>query len=345
MTDINDTTRVLRAVQTLVDKHLWFPTPEDRDATVLWTAGQWVTNEFQAFGRIFFSSSEPGSGKSEAMRVAARLSREEWVLTAPTPSVIYRIMDSYNEPVTIGLDEVDKLWGKGGSASSKVELVSVLNAGYEKSGYVGRSRGQTSVAKFRCYGPIAMAGLGTLPPDLLTRSITIPMQKAPKDVKVTPYMEDKHAVLFEGVRQQLEDWSRKVRNELSREPELPEGAVNRLRQIWTPLVSVADLANEDDWSVRARKALVTLSARKGTESSKSPTGAFLRVITNEFQTQDRLFTKDIAALMGDGFTTKQVGQICRDLDVVPRVMKIKGKSGTGVMKSDFEDTLTLLGKE
>lgn len=345
---INDTTRVLRAVQTLVDKHAWFPTPEDRDAVVLWGATQWVAGNLQSFGRIYFQSSEPGSGKSESMRLLTRLARVEVNVVNATPAVIYRIINKFNgtNPPTLGLDEADKIWGRAGSASKKTELLSVANAGYERSGYVWKPRGQDDVEQFPCYAPMAFAGLGTLPEDLFTRCITINMRRAPKEAKFTPYNVLKHKPLFDGVKEQLETWSRKVENEIRiADPELPEGVSGRLAQVWYGMVAVADLADADDWSVRARKALVAIGSRKRTSEQKSPTGEFLKVIVKGFENSDRLFTKDIAAAMGDGYTTKQVGSICRDLEVLPRVMKIGGKSGTGVMKSDFEKILTLLGKE
>ena len=71
------------------------------------------------------------------------------------------------------LDEVDNLNLPG---KDKNVLRTVLNSGYRRGGAIDRVIKNAPVA-FAVFAPVALAGIGLVPPPLMSRSIVIRMQK------------------------------------------------------------------------------------------------------------------------------------------------------------------------
>lgn len=342
------TQKVLRAIETLFDRHLHFQSQEDHDAVVLWTATQWLASELQSFGRLYFQSGEPGSGKTAAMELVCKLSREEIILITPTPAVVYRVIEKLNEPPTIGIDEADTIWGKAGSASSKSELLGVVNSGYKAAGSVWRARGTDDVGKFRTYAPIVLAGLGTLPDALYTRCVTIPMEKAGKDVKLTPYDEMSHGHLFAGVRDHLESWSLSVRHQIRNggRPDMPEGVVGRPAEVWYGMIKVADLAGTE-WGERARAACKTLLDRKPPkgDARKAPGAEFLDILQGMFESEVKVFSADVAKEMSGDVTANRVRKLAEEHGVTPKKIRKGNRTGAGLIRDDFEGIFEMVGRD
>lgn len=340
MTQKNDTTRVLEAVERLLTKHVVFPSKEAADAATLWTAATWVAGHLETFGRLYFQSAEYGSGKTVAMEMVAELTRKYLTSVNATPAIVYRSIDNSppTQPLTVCVDEADMLFGAAGSSSSRTELLALLNAGYKRRATVPRARGQNDVYEFRAFSPVILAGKGKLPDALMTRSIVVRMRKAAPEqlADVTPYRERFHAPLFEGVRDALEKWSLKNEKAVSTTiPDMPKGVSGRDAEVWEGLMIVAEMAG-DDWINRAHEsALFMIEQNK--EESVSPTKELVKKASEFFQNHEAVSPVELAAELGKGWNSRGVTATMRELGVIKvSIRDASGKSTKGFKREHFE---------
>lgn len=332
----NETTRVLDAIERVIFKHVSVPTQEERDAIVLWTAASWVIDSFDAFPRLYFRSSSPGSGKSMAMKMVLQLSRDHEDIVQPSAAVIYRVFDMSDQKITIGIDEADMCFGRAGSSSKNTDVLTILNRGYECDGTVLRARGQNDVARFKVYGPITLAGMGVLPPALLSRSITINMRKPVEGESYTPYRRRVHSVFFDSVKEALDKWSGRAGKSLGNSfPELPPEVKNRDAQLFEPLIMVADLADDSDWGERARKAAVYFSTRADVTEAVPAGTQFVKTLARMLKDTDRVTQADVASELG--WTKHQVGKLAREMELPPLAFKKDGKTYQGFRRELFQE--------
>lgn len=340
MSQKNETTRVLEAVERLLTKHVVFPSEQAKDAAVLWTATSWVAGHLETFGRLYFQSAEYGSGKTVAMEMVAELTRRYMSSVNATPAIIYRSIDNTppTQPLTVCVDEADMLFGAAGSSSARTELLALLNAGYKRRATVPRARGQNDVYQFRAYSPVILAGKGKLPDALMTRSIVVRMRKATDEqlAGVTPFRERFHAPLFEGVRDALEKWSLNHEKEVATAiPDMPKGVSGRNAEVWEGLMVVADLAG-GEWVKRAHDS-AKFMVEQAKEETVSPTSELVKKAAEFFEDNATATPVELAMVLGKGWSGRAVTATMREIGV-PKVSirDTNGKSNRGFKKEHFE---------
>lgn len=335
MTQRSETTRVLDAIETLFDKHLVYPSREERDAAVAWTAASWVAGEFDNFPRLYFRAAEYGAGKSVAAEAVGRLTREFHDMVGATPSVVYRLIQNAEKKPVIFIDEVDNVFGTAGSSSSHTELLQVLNKGFHRDGKVYRSRGQDDVKQFKCFAPMILAGKGILPKAMMTRSITVSMRKPVEGETYVAYRKRVHEPVFDAVRGALDRWSGKASKVVGRSfPELPEGIKDRSVDLWEPLVAVADLADDSDWGDRVRRSAVLLTQREDVTDDAPAGTQFVKTLARMFKEHDKVTMKTVAAELK--WDTREVGKLAREMELHPKTVVIEGNRDKGFRRDDYE---------
>jgi hypothetical protein len=333
---MNETTRVLNAVENLMNRHLVLPSAEERDAAIAWTVASWVADKFDAFPRLYFSSSEYGSGKSEAMMTVLRMTRKHYQMVGVTPAVLLRVIDDSDKPPVLGLDEADEVFGKAGSNGGKGEVKQILNAGYKKGGTVLRARGQDGFHEYDCYAPVVLSGVGKLPSALMTRSVTVRMRKPVEGERFTPYRERVHQPLFDTVREALDKWSGKAAKQLGASfPDLPNGVKLRDVEVWEPLVAVADLAEGSDWGDRIRRAAVVLTQRTDVTEAVPAGTQLVKTLARFFQDRQRVTQKEVADELE--WTSREVGKLAREMELHPKGFRVNGDYVKGFRKEDYEE--------
>lgn len=333
---MNETTRILDAIETLLRKHLVLPSQEEADATVVWVAASWLADSFDAFPRIYFTSGEYGSGKSEAMMTVLRMTRKHYQMVGVTPAILLRVIDDSEKPPVLGLDEADEVFGKAGSNGGKGEVKQILNAGYKKGGTVLRARGQDGYHEYDCFAPVALAGVGRLPSALMTRSVTIRMRKPVEGQTFVPYRERVHQPFFDSVREALDKWSGKVSRKLGTNfPELPDGIKLRDAEVWEPLITVADLADGSDWSERVRRAAVMLTNRTDHTEAVPAGTQLVKTLARMFRDSDRVAQSQVAEELG--WTTRDVGKLAREMELHPVSVSVNGSIAKGFKKEHYEE--------
>ena len=105
-----------------------------------------------------------------------------------TPAYLFRKVSDPAGPPTILYDEIDTLFGP--RAKDNEEIRGMLNAGHRRGAMAGRCvvRGKiVETEELPAYCALALAGLGTLPDTLLTRSVVIRMKRRAPGEKIEPF--------------------------------------------------------------------------------------------------------------------------------------------------------------
>ncbi len=247
-----------------------FPIESAYVAVTLWDAHAHLVECFETTPRIAFLSPEPGSGKSRALEIVELLTPRPVTTVSASANALYRLVDSAAGLPTVLFDEVDTIFGP--KAGTDEALRGFLNAGYRRAGGALRCVGEGSnqnAQVFGSYCAVAMAGLGSLPDTVLTRSVIIRMRKRAPNETVEPYRQRLHESQGHVLRDRLAKWADSIRDQVANAwPEMPEGVTDRPADVWEPLLAVADAAG-GDWPRRARAACLELisAAHDNDESS------------------------------------------------------------------------------
>ncbi|SDM90943.1 Protein of unknown function [Lentzea albidocapillata subsp. violacea] len=286
---------VLDQVRDFVARFSVFPHEHCAPMLALWYAHTWVADAFYTTPRLILSSPEPGSGKTRVLEIAQHLTREAEMTAGGSAAALVRMVAA--GPITILMDEVDAVFGVGGTGNEDVRQM--LNLGYKRSAKIPKAKGDPAtgftVDRLPIFAPAALAGLvGRMPDTITTRAITIHLRKRRHDERVEPYRESKVVRQAEPVRDALSTWATSIGERLvEAEPEMPHGVDDRPAEVWEPLLAIADLAG-GHWPATARAACTHFvnASKKGASSLGVRLLADLRTLFMETGT-DRMHTTEI----------------------------------------------------
>ncbi|WP_411574177.1 DUF3631 domain-containing protein [Streptomyces fradiae] len=236
-----------------------FPTEAAYVAVALWDAHAHLLDCFDSTPRLAFLSPEPGSGKSRALEIVETLVPQPMVAVNASAAALFRAVSGAEGRPTILFDEIDTVFGP--KAGENEELRGFLNAGHRRSGVTYRcvgDGGNQSVVAFPSYCAVAVAGLGSLPDTILTRSVIVRMRRRARNEKAEPFRARVHTAQGHALRDKLAAWADHIRPKVDGVfPVMPEEVTDRPADVWEPLIAVADAAG-GDWPERARAACVEL---------------------------------------------------------------------------------------
>ncbi|MEV7400122.1 DUF3631 domain-containing protein [Streptomyces sp. NPDC091267] len=247
-----------------------FPTEHAYVAVALWDAHAHLMDALDGTARIAFLSPEPGSGKSRALEIVETLTPRAATTVNASANALFRLVSADEGTPTLLFDEIDTVFGP--KAGGNEEVRGFLNSGYRRGAKSLRCVGDGSDQKaafFPSFCAVAMAGLGSLPDTILTRSVIIRMRKKAPNEKCEPYRRRVHEKQGHVLRDRLAEWTTTLHDQVAEAwPEMPEGVTDRPADVWEPLLAVADAAG-GHWPARARKACTELikSASSNEEAS------------------------------------------------------------------------------
>jgi hypothetical protein len=254
-----DGAALLREVEAFHRRFNVFPSEAAYVAVTLWDAHAHLLGCFDSTPRLAFLSPEPGSGKSRALEIVETLVPHPMVAVNASAAALFRAVSGMEGRPTILFDEIDTVFGP--KAGENEELRGFLNAGHRRSGVTYRcvgDGGNQSVQAFPSYCAVAVAGLGSLPDTILTRSVIVRMRRRAPNERVQPYRQRVHEAEGHALRSRLAEWAETARAGIEGTwPDMPEGVTDRPADVWEPLLAVADAAG-GEWPGRARKACVEL---------------------------------------------------------------------------------------
>ncbi|SEC16282.1 Protein of unknown function [Streptomyces sp. 2224.1] len=236
-----------------------FPLDAAYVAVVLWDAHAHLLDCFDSTPRLAFLSPEPGSGKSRALEIVETLVPQPMAAVNASPAALFRAVSGAEGRPTILFDEIDTVFGP--KAGDNEELRGFLNAGHRRGQLTYRcvgDGGNQTVQGFPSYCGVAVAGLGSLPDTILTRSVIIRMRRRARNERVEPFRHRLHAAEGHVLRDRLAKWAESVQPMVEGVfPVMPEEVTDRPADVWEPLIAIADAAG-GQWPERARAACVEL---------------------------------------------------------------------------------------
>ncbi|MFZ5801649.1 MAG: bifunctional DNA primase/polymerase [Candidatus Omnitrophota bacterium] len=152
----------------------------------LWVMGTYFFMIFRYYPYVWLNA-EKGSGKTLLMEILSAIAFNGELITNPTESVIFR--DISNNLITMFIDEVEQLRKR--DKDTYGSLISVLNAGFNKSGVVKRceSSGMDGfiVKSYSAYSPKMFAGINEIDDVLQDRTVKISLLRKKDDEAVQRY--------------------------------------------------------------------------------------------------------------------------------------------------------------
>ena len=220
----------------------------------LWVMATYCYTLFNYFGYVWLTSLGPGCGKSLLGKILSMVAFNATPpLVDPTPATVFRDIEA-NSPTFI-LDEVEHL-----DPEKKGELLSILNAGFERGAKVRR---MTPVGKewviraFDVYGPKVIAGINQIPRPLQTRAFRIEMRKKKFTEEIASFRPDRQTKWTAELRDDLAIFAlrnaKKIARLYARRDDLvpqqsKDGIIvfeDRLRDIFAPLYVMAAIVDDE----------------------------------------------------------------------------------------------------
>jgi hypothetical protein len=296
-------------------------------------------------------SAEAESGKTRALEITELLVPGPILTVSVSPAYLVRKIAS-ETGVTVLFDEIDTVFGNSAKAKEGSEDVrGLLNGGYRRGAVVGRCYMQGSTVmteELQSFAPVVLAGIGTLPDTLRSRSITIRMQRRAPDETVTPYRRRYHAAEGQQLHDRLAAWAAGVTDKVAI-PDMPDEVVDRDADIWEALIATADAAG-GHWPDTARcnaVRFVTVFRREAEEEGQGIQllGHIRTVLGQEDYTftstvLDRLYNLDespYADIKGKPLSDRQLAVRLRPYNIKPKLVRIGTSVARGYARTDFYD--------
>ena len=252
-------------------RYVIWPSEAALDTAVLWAAHTYARESmdngagliWKATPRLFVLSKERNSGKSTVMNLLLKVCpRTGGIDTEPTE---YGLLSAIaQDQPTLLIDELGILIS---SDKRKAGVQQILLNGYTPAGTKLRQK-DGKRERVRLFVPCALAGLDVVQENpsenikaILSRGPIFIMKPSADGSPPAGDMDEEedyvdevvHRIRLAGMGWTItnREWLRNAN------PEPAEGAVRRWRQIWRPMLAIADGAGED-WPERAREACVKL---------------------------------------------------------------------------------------
>jgi hypothetical protein len=278
----------------------------------LWTLGTYCFPILPSYPRLNVHG-EKGSGKSKTLKLVAALAHNGLWRTAPTPATLFRLIETLRP--TLCLDELEHM-----DRDDRGDIQAILNAGYVAGGAVDRCDSVTfNVRPFAVYGPIAIAGIKGINAVLADRSITIVMQPGRDPSRINRPVDltapDPRFALFRDLAYRLTLTRWRDLRAIWERLELPVWLNGRSRELWSPLLALAELVVAEPPRVDLRPALLALARPDAEDRAELPemAAAVLTAMEEKLSGADTLtiqpgeLKEGVSKLIGYDVTPNTIG--------------------------------------
>jgi hypothetical protein len=339
---------ILNEVYDFVGRFVAYPNDYAHVAHALWIAHTHLMDCWDSTPRLAILSPTKACGKTRLLEVTEPLVPNPILAVNATPAYLFRKVAAEEGLPTILYDEIDTVFGR--NAGHNEDTRAMINSGHRKGAVAGRVavRGNLFIPEeIPSYCAMALAGIGmnTLPDTILSRSVIISMRRRAANEAVEPWRERTCLPAGRKVGERLAKWAAGVKDSLTgAAPNMPEGVDDRPRDVWEPLISVADAAG-GIWPDRARVACVALVAdSQGKTESRSM--RLLEDLKLVFATQHKMFTDDILKTLtgiedapwdSAELNAYKLARLLRPYGISSKDMRMGGKPRKGYTRTDLQD--------
>lgn len=270
---------ILDSLAATIAKYCVLPSEEALVGVTLWAAMTHLIDCFDSAPRLVLRSGEKQSGKTRLLNdvlgnVVANPLRNMNV----SGPFIFRALDI--APATLLIDEADTIFGNQKVSESNEAFRGILNAGFQRGSFVGRTTGPTHEPKsFPTFAMAAMAGIGRMPDTIEDRAIVVQMERRKPGEEVSPFRQRRDQPILHALRDRLAAWAEDDELQARISEYMPEdlGLEDRPADVWEPLVSVADHVSPE-WGRRARVAAQFLVQEWKEDEEENPAHELLDAI-------------------------------------------------------------------
>lgn len=288
---------------------------EQASLIACWIMGTYFHQLFPAFPRLHLHG-ERGSGKTKILTLIAALAFNGLLRLNPTPATLFRLVHSLRP--TLCLDETETLAGH-----EKVDLLSVVNAGYKRGAQVDRCVGDHhELRSFDVYSPLALGGISGLNSVTEDRALTVITKRGKHRNQMNaevdcddPYFQAIRSFCYRLTLSRFEE-VRQARKELG----TPDWLSGRYRELYVPLLSIAASADREGGAGMVTDLLTLAQYELPQRTGRSfETEALMDVLRSMIAKTDPLAARPghVAFLLEDGLgarvTPERVGQMLRRL--------------------------------
>jgi hypothetical protein len=337
-------TNVLDNIEVIVDKYIWV-TPEERLLIALWILHTYVFYDFNITPRLAILSPVFGAGKTTLLVLVQNLSANAVRYNNVTAALVYNLLDTGSKSLLLDEANHQQLFKDG-------TLRAVLNSN-RKGDKVGRATGG-KVRDYPTYTPIAVAGVGKLPNDLMQRCVAVHIERHHTAVRL-----DENNVVFKKeifeLIVKIQAWVETCH--LDPNPNNPVKV--RYADNWRPLLAIADSLGR---GTQARELAVKLCSGLPDDDLKVYLLQDIRHVFGDMET-DRLSSLNLLGQLFRGgpsgtpwsewtglnderqphkLTVHELSRILRDFKIYPRTVSQlgsrfdRGPSARGYFFKDFE---------
>ena len=311
-------------------------------ALSLWVLHAWTMDAGDISPFMVLVSPTKRCGKTSVLILLFYLTPKSELASNITAAALFRYIEAVRP--TLLIDEADAF------VKNNEELRGILNSGHTKvAANIIRTvevNGEHKPRRFSTWAPKAIATIRGLADTLEDRSVTITLQRKPRDAKVDR-LRRRDTEEFARLRSQAARWAADNFDKLvDPDPVVPEALNDRAADNWRPLLAIADLVG-DSWPEEARRAARTLS---GEQQDDAINIELLRDVRTAFGDADEIRSADLVAKLaadqerpwadwknGRPLTQKQLAGLLKPFHIVSATVHPPGlPDGKGYRRADFE---------
>lgn len=243
-----------------IRRFMWYPDDRAYELIAAWIMQTYVFMVFDQCGYLALVGTKR-AGKTRLFEILEMLCFNAKLSTSVTDAYVFRAVEI--DRVTLLVDEADHL--KQMQKDGVNERLEILRGGYRRSGSVGRIEGEDRKrVDFSTYSPKAVANVSGLEDALEDRTIPIPVERKPKQVKVERIIHRRLKAETTILRNMLYCFGLQYAAELARlydEVEI-RGVDDREAEIWSGIITISRLAGGPEVSERLIKMAQENAERK-----------------------------------------------------------------------------------
>lgn len=277
-----DARALFEEVRDFIQRYMWYPDQRTYSLLAVWIMQTYVFMVFDQLPYLALVGTKR-AGKTRLFELLEMLCFNAKLASSVTDAYLFRSVEV--DRVTLLVDEADQL--KAPSKDGLNEKLEILRSGYRRSGSVGRIEGDDRArVDFSTYSMKAIANVSGLEDALEDRTISLPVERKPKEVHVAKLVHRKVQRQAQVMRNKLYCFGLQCAGRLAElyETVEVEGVDDREAEIWSGPACIAHLLGDDVVAViqeLAQENSARKSLHEGMESVEAQEILAIWMVVNE----------------------------------------------------------------